>query len=197
MLSIRISADVPRSSLQGLNSCGIKTAISLAHYRLGTSLLSQAWEAICTDGRYQLPLDDWRDSLRHYLRHDPDGHVGQRNAALAASVTNNFPDTNVVMSHVRTLTTGGDCIPLDAEFGRSARFRAARIGQLCDRLFSWDVETMAAKMAKSVWPAIVMRLLGAEKHGLEWTEHQICRDVRARFSSAFTCSMLTLRVCAL
>ncbi len=164
--------------MQGLKGCGIRTAISLARYGLGTLLLSQAWEAVYTGNGYQLPLDDWRNTLRHCLRHDPDGYVGQRNAALTASVADNFPDVNIVMAHVRPLTTGGDVIPLDAEFGRSARFHVARIGQLCDKLFGWDVTTVVAKMAKSIWPAIVMCLLGAEKHEVEWAEHQICENVR-------------------
>ncbi|PIL35718.1 hypothetical protein GSI_02470 [Ganoderma sinense ZZ0214-1] len=161
---------------KGLEGCGIKTALGLARYGLGTSLLSQAWDAVYTGDGYRLPLDEWRDSLRYYLHHDPDGYVGRQNVVLAASVADDFPDIDVVMAHVRPLTTGGDCIPLDAEFGRSARFRVARIGQLCDKFFSWDAKKMADKMVKSVWPGVVMRLLGAEKHGLDWAEHQISKD---------------------
>ncbi|KAM5536755.1 hypothetical protein V8D89_009594 [Ganoderma adspersum] len=175
---------------KGLEGCGVQTAVGLTHYGLGTSLLSQAWEAVYTGDGYELPLDDWRDSLRHYLQHDPDGHVGQRHPALAASVPDDFPEINVVMAHVRPLTTGRDCISLDAEFGCSARFHVAKVAQLCDKLFSWDATTLAAKMAKFVWPAVVMRLLGAEKHGLEWAEHQIhtndCNTILSSITSTKT-----------
>ncbi|PIL25797.1 hypothetical protein GSI_11547 [Ganoderma sinense ZZ0214-1] len=190
LIAVLASSDYSK----GLEGCGVQTAAGLARYGLGTLLLSQAWRAVYTGNGYKLLLDDWRDTLRHCLRDDPEKHVGQRHPALAAAVTDDFPNMDVVMAHVRPLTTSWDRIALDAEFGRSAWFRVARIAQLCDRLFSWDAKKIAKKMAKTVWPAVVMRLLGVEKHGLEWAEHQICvEDCNIMLNSVVSAKTRTQR----
>ncbi|KAJ6622743.1 PIN domain-like protein [Mycena sp. CBHHK59/15] len=78
----------------GLDKCGISTAIGLARAGLGRQLISGLSGQSRSDSA--LFLGTWRESLRSELSTNASGHLAHRCKQLAAGIPSDFPDLDVV-----------------------------------------------------------------------------------------------------
>ncbi|KAI0703711.1 PIN domain-like protein [Cytidiella melzeri] len=98
----------------GLPGCGITTAHGLAGYYLGEELCSAVFRLHGAD--LTTFLEAWCARLRLYLLEDPKGFVGRRNAALAGSVPDDFPDLVTVNYYLNPTVSDLSTIEQVAKF---------------------------------------------------------------------------------
>ncbi|KDR76087.1 hypothetical protein GALMADRAFT_247269 [Galerina marginata CBS 339.88] len=142
----------------GLRGCGIKTAHNLGRYSgLGESLHLAA----CKITVQELPdfLLDWRDALRTELSSNVHGYLEARQPAVAISVTDSFPDINVLNHYVHpTVTLSQPAAQIDASEWVPRLPDLECLFRLCERSFSWEGREEILKKFKSlVWNGVCVR----------------------------------------
>ncbi|KAH6911752.1 PIN domain-like protein [Coprinopsis sp. MPI-PUGE-AT-0042] len=117
----------------------------------------------------------WRDSLVHHLRTDPEGRLGRSHEAVIASLGDHpsFPSLNILGLYLDPVTSAASEPAFTAEW--SARTAdIPTIIRLCERSFSWGTLEQLGECflgAKNLWPALVRSALllppnvGAVLHG--------------------------------
>ncbi|CDO74615.1 hypothetical protein BN946_scf184325.g2 [Trametes cinnabarina] len=139
----------------GLSGCGPVVAYGLAKYGLGRSL----HDALCSMSEDKLSafLPAWRAQLRDSLRVDPQGHIGRRHAALAASVPATFPDVAVARLFLDPPLL---CADQYALLGDARPVDLPRLGQLCERYFQWgSCAELLKTFRKTLWVGEAVHML--------------------------------------
>lgn len=103
-------------------------------------------------------LTAWRAELCYVLKTDPQQLIGGLRPAAASSISNMFPKTQVLEAYKRPLSLSSAALaPPEPELAVPS---LARIAELCERYFEWGKhETISVKLAKHVWPGIVLRMV--------------------------------------
>jgi Holliday junction resolvase YEN1 len=142
----------------GLPRCGPSIAHGLAKCGFGDRLL----EAARSMPRHGLEefLVTWRQELCDELRTNSSGHIGRKNPALAKSVTEDFPDIDVLLSYTNPITSESEGKAHKIKFIWDRPLDLGRIAHICELYFEWGVRSVIIKRFRSViWPAAVLRLL--------------------------------------
>ncbi|KAJ7222436.1 PIN domain-like protein [Mycena pura] len=88
----------------GLDQCGIVTAIGLAQAGLGRQLISGI--AGKSDAQSSIFLQIWQQSLRSELMTNASGRLPHKSRRLALQIPQNFPDLDVINLYLRPLVSG-------------------------------------------------------------------------------------------
>ena len=145
--------------LQGLCGCGPKIACGLAQYGLGQRLV-WACESY-NDMQLTMYLSDVRHELRHLLRTDPMGFIGQQCTVLADNVPEDFPSIQVLRDYAEPLTSWSQGEYMVASIPEVCS-READIGGLalfCSQRLGWVPSVMHNKFETCVWPGACLRSL--------------------------------------
>lgn len=111
-----------------------------------------------SDTRLANALDEWRESLRLYLRTDPDRYIGRREVALSKSIPNSFPDTEVLKSYIEPVTSATTGNIPNIEWRREPCL--GKLANVCELYFEWGVKPLIIKRFRTViWRGAVMRIL--------------------------------------
>jgi hypothetical protein len=103
-------------------------------------------------------LVGWRRDLRQALVNDPKGFLGRKYSNVAASVTEQFPDYDVVAHYVRPLTTfstggGGPTVP-DVE---SYQPHLSLLCTFCKQRFGWTYDDIICSIRTEIWQGAYTR----------------------------------------
>ncbi|KAF7310373.1 hypothetical protein HMN09_00579300 [Mycena chlorophos] len=146
----------------GMTGCGPKIARGLVKYGLGRSL----YDAARNLSRDELKtfLHEWRNQMRHDLRTDSKGYIGQKCVALSKRIPEAFPDIDIVLSYVQPITSESPLLRnRDDPRTRYTWSKEPDLGKLaftCEKHFEWGYRDMIIKRFKTViWPGAVLRVL--------------------------------------
>lgn len=104
-------------------------------------------------------LDSWRCELRFELANDPKGLLGRKYPKLAASVTNIFPNSDVLRQYTSPATSWSDGGSGPPDLNLS--LREPNIGALAEtseRLFNWS-SALLTKFNAGLWSGVCSRML--------------------------------------
>jgi hypothetical protein len=146
--------------VSGLKGCGRSTAHALARCGLGHKL----FEAART-----LPLDDlkhvflpvWREEVRQELRTDSHGFIRRKYPSLAGSISDDFPDIDLLLSYTKPLTTDITARGRNKEeISWDKDPSPSLIAAACEQFFEWGYEEMMLhRFRKWLWSPLVCRML--------------------------------------
>lgn len=133
---------------------GKRVAHGLARYGFGVTLRDAYW------GRGGVRLVDflpgWREEIRHVLCTDKGGHLGRRYARLSQQIPDSWPDIDVLADYINPVTSS----PEDLEYSWPHPPDIVRLGQLCERYFSWGTRAgISRHFASCLVPGVVTRIL--------------------------------------
>jgi Holliday junction resolvase YEN1 len=143
----------------GLARCGVTTAHALARCGFGDSL----YEAAVNIDRESLDdfLVSWRDELRNELRTNSKGEIGKKQVSLANSITENFPDIDILLSYVNPITSesmGRDSNNTKITWEREPDL--AKLAGVCELYFEWGYKEAIIKRFRTIlWHPMVLRIL--------------------------------------
>ncbi|KIY49867.1 PIN domain-like protein, partial [Fistulina hepatica ATCC 64428] len=144
---------------EGVVGCGPVIAHGLARCGFGDQLCGAANRL----SRDELPafLDNWRHALREELRTNARGFVGRKHTKLAASISDAFPDINVLLSYTHPITTesmGRTQNNLKLTWSRDPDL--TRLARICEQFFEWGFKELIIKRFRTIiWPGTVLRVL--------------------------------------
>ncbi|KAF7983636.1 hypothetical protein HWV62_20576 [Athelia sp. TMB] len=169
---------------KGLQNCGAGTALGVVKYGLGTSLCD-AMSAPDSG----MALVTWRAELCNILRTDPQQHIGGRRPAAADHIGTAFPNQQTLEAYTNSMSSLSD-----TQEPVLVAPNLPRIGELCERYFEWGGrDTILDKLAKHVWPGIVLRMLLTDIINSDTTlvsnstsKFAISRIIRQRLSNGIT-----------
>lgn len=102
---------------------------------------------------------------------DPEEHLGRAYAVVANSITDSFPDHDVLQKYVHPATTFSSHLATDSEDvastsqgGREYHTCSLQpclrtLASFCKNHFGWDADAAVAKMRATVWAGAELRLL--------------------------------------
>ncbi len=143
----------------GLARCGVTTAHALARCGFGDRL----YEAAVNIDRESLEdfLVSWRDELRNELRTNSKGEIGKKQVSLANSITENFPDIDILLSYVNPITSesmGRESNNTKITWEREPDL--AKLAGVCELYFEWGYKEAIIKRFRTIlWHSIVLRIL--------------------------------------
>jgi len=143
----------------GLARCGVTTAHALARCGFGDSL----YEAAVNINRESLNdfLVSWRDEVRNELRTNSKGEIGKKQVSLANSITENFPDVDILLSYVNPITSesmGRDSNNTKITWEREPDL--AKLAGVCELYFEWGYKEAIIKRFRTIlWHSMVLRIL--------------------------------------
>jgi Holliday junction resolvase YEN1 len=143
----------------GLMRCGVTTAHALARCGFGDSL----YEAAINLDRDDLEefLVAWRHELREELRTNSKGEIGRKQVALAKSISESFPDIDILLSYVRPITSesmGRESNNTRITWSREPDL--AKLAATCEFYFEWGYKEAIIKRFRTViWHSVVLRIL--------------------------------------
>jgi len=137
--------------------CGLKIAAGLAHSGLGDSLLAAA--RILHGDKLVTFLRTWREDLRHELAENKCGCLPSRQPVLLASISESFPNIEVLLLYVRPLVSPLDTIH-EGRAWISQNICMRQMAELCERTFSWGgTMEIIVKFINIVWDGVCFRQL--------------------------------------
>ncbi|KAF9495593.1 hypothetical protein BDN71DRAFT_858492 [Pleurotus eryngii] len=143
----------------GVSRCGPIIAHGLARAGFGESLYQAAQNLSQQDLIHF--LDDWRNELRHELRTNSQGYLGKKFVALSKSITNDFPNLEVLDSYVNPITS--ESMGRTIEMNRPRWEKDPDLGKLaetCEFYFEWGYKEAIVKRFRTViWPSVTLRIL--------------------------------------
>ncbi|KAI9057193.1 hypothetical protein FKP32DRAFT_1584326, partial [Trametes sanguinea] len=146
--------------------CGAAVAYGLVRYGLGRAL--HAALTSLSESDVQAFLLEWRAQLRDNLRNDPQGIIGRRHPALAASLPANFPDVAIA----RLFLTPA-LLPAERYAGLSnpRPIDLPSLSRLCERYFSWGSRAEILKTFRTtLWVGEALGMLISEgRHAIDGT----------------------------
>lgn len=143
----------------GVPGCGGATALALAHYGLGDTLL-QATENMATPQLAAFCVK-WRVELIDILRGDPRGLIGnQQRKSIADAVPHGFPSLDVLYSYTQPVVSS-NLSSLSFSFTtRRPRLAISPLATFLDHHLGLRTpDTVLPKFDRAVWPALVLRSL--------------------------------------
>ncbi|KAI0759110.1 PIN domain-like protein, partial [Fomes fomentarius] len=143
----------------GLHGCGIATAHGLAKAGFGDSLL-QAARTLSRDDLEDF-LVGWRKDICHELKTNSSGRLQRKSPALAKTITEDFPDIDVVLAYTNPVTSeakGAGHKNTVVDWDKEPDL--GKIAGLCEMYFEWGLKHVIIKRFRTVlWPSAVLRIL--------------------------------------
>lgn len=144
---------------KGLRGCGSDTALALASSGLGESLCAAARSA--SGNELQSYLVGWREQVRLFLRTNPQQSMQSRHPALAASISDTFPDISILHLYLFPITSSNSCMQnalLDTWMPDPVE-----ITHLCELYFPWATrQGIINKFETGVFQAMLVAALKQE-----------------------------------
>lgn len=144
---------------EGLHGCGIATAHGLAKAGFGDSLL-QAARTLSRDDLEDF-LVGWRKDICHELKTNSSGRLQRKSPALAKTITEDFPDIDVVLAYTNPVTSeakGAGHKNAVVDWDKEPDL--GKIAGLCEMYFEWGLKHIIIKRFRTVlWPSAVLRIL--------------------------------------
>lgn len=141
--------------------CGPKVSFALGQAGFGHKLVT----AYKTQRRVDF-VDDFlpafRVSVADALRRNPDNLLGRRFMKLADSITDAFPDLDVLDYYVNPLTSASRSAKWAGFASVVGRPDVGRLGQLMQGWQEWDERDVLAKFRTTVWEGLLARSLMEE-----------------------------------
>lgn len=143
----------------GLSRCGVATAHALARCGFGDSL----YESAVTLDRASLEdfLISWRDELCRELRTNSKGEIGRKQISLANSITEKFPDVDILLSYVNPITSesmGREHNNMKITWEKEPDL--AKLAGVCELYFEWGYKEAIIKRFRTIlWHSVVLRIL--------------------------------------
>ncbi|KAF8055904.1 PIN domain-like protein [Lyophyllum atratum] len=145
----------------GVQGCGVKTAVALAHAGLGRRLIAGIQEA---ERAATAPfLAGWRLAIVEELRTNASGHLKQRLPHVADAVPLDFPDIAIVNLYLHP-TTSEYADPSELpSLVQGHGLDLARLVRFAETHFLWgDPARIYRTLATKIFPGLAMRqLIGA------------------------------------
>ena len=134
-------------------------ACALANNGFGESLCNAAQSLSSIE--FSDYLFEWRKGVRSFLRTDPVRSMGARHPALASSMSDSFPNPDIINLYLSPLTSSKEDISnLHLDGGLPD---VVRITQLCELYFSWGApDAILSKFENGVFHALLMAALRDE-----------------------------------
>lgn len=142
---------------EGLPGCGPNVAHALARCGFGDTLL----EAAQTLPRERLPsfLSTWRHEVKQELKSNAHGYLNTKKVKLAASITEDFPDIDILLLYSNPLTSAKSSQGL-TNYLWDREPDLGKLAALCERKFEWGVREIIVKRFRTViWAPTVLRIL--------------------------------------
>lgn len=141
---------------QGLAKCGNTIAYGVAQTGLGDSLLL-AVRTLTPDG-LRVFLNIWRNTLRNVLKN---GSLGRKHPAVAAQVTDAFPNLEVLDLYINPVTSwsfGGAGVNSSHWVPKSPHIPS--ITRFCQESFSWgNAAQLPTKLFNVLLPSLCLHHL--------------------------------------
>jgi holliday junction resolvase YEN1 len=166
---------------KGVIGCGMTVARAVVSHGFGDSLCYAV--RTLSPQEFDGFLVKWRNNLKDFLREDPAQSMGSRHPALAAAISDSFPDPAILVlylfptvSPIKDLRRLGlnQCAP-----------DIVQITRTCELHFSWATrESIIPKFERGVFQAVLMAVLRQEVDVREARHEQYRADglgVRAAF----------------
>jgi Holliday junction resolvase YEN1 len=144
---------------KGVIGCGMTVAHAVVSRGFGDSLCDAV--QTLSPQEFSSFLAKWRNNLKDFLREDPDRSMGSRHPALAAAISDSFPDPAIVVlylfpavSPIKELRKLGlnQCAP-----------DIVQITRTCELHFSWATpDSIIPKFEHGVFQAMLMAALRQE-----------------------------------
>ena len=146
-----------------LNGCGIATAHALARCGFGEKLVN----ALDTHSGDILStyLAQWRDALRAELRTNSHGFMPRKQAKLADSLPNMFPNLKVLRAYVQPVTSESEArlaglSPSMPQIRWPHEHSLAALATICEDKFEWGtVQIIPRRFRNLLWHGSVIRML--------------------------------------
>lgn len=152
-------------STEGLDHCGMKTAVAMCKCGFGHSLFD-AYTTLPPNEFESSFLPNWRNQLIEELKTDSQGHVGRKMKALANSIPYTFPDLHILRAYVHPITS--------LSFGKKEGIRSLHyakmtfdrdpsfpaIAQIAEFYFEWGyLDKIIHRYKTLMWWGYLMRIL--------------------------------------
>ncbi|KAG2146592.1 PIN domain-like protein [Suillus bovinus] len=148
----------------GLAGCGPETALCLVHC-MNISILAH-------DG---IPLDEalkqWRDAARYHLTDDPTGKLSRAHPALARSLTESFPDPNVINLYAQPAVTPLAELPAVQS---PALPDLAPLALVIQQLLGWEPKKLVSTFHSTIWPVVVLHEMLKDLANNSPTSDEVC-----------------------
>jgi holliday junction resolvase YEN1 len=173
---IMVSCCVTCIVQKGVVGCGMTVARAVVSRGFGDSLCDAV--KTLSPQEFSSFLAKWRNNLKEFLRDDPDQSMGSRHPALAAAISDSFPDPAIIVlylfptvSHIKELRKLGlnQCAP-----------DIVQITRTCELHFSWATpDSIIPKFEHGVFQAVLMAALRQEVDVRE-AKHEQYREADVR-----------------
>lgn len=143
----------------GLEACGLKTAVALAHAGFGTKLFA-GLEQCHTPGAAAAFLAEWRLSLADELNTNRLGLLVKRQPTLAKSIPPSFPSLKIINFYLHPVTSqsqGGSSKVLTIT---RAGPNLPRLALFAEKYFQWGtVAGILRQFSSTIFPGLAIRQL--------------------------------------
>ena len=167
-----------------LNGCGIATAHALARCGFGEELVNAL--NVLPEDIFAEYLVQWRDALRVELRTNSHGYLPRKNARLANSVPDAFPNLKVLRAYVQPVTSESEALlagisPPVPQIQWKHEHSLAALALFCEEKFEWGTVHIIPKRFRSLlWHGSVIRILRRATLDLDWGEGASWNNGRVR-----------------
>ena len=136
--------------------CGPATAKGLARCGYGEQLLD-AFRNLHGSG-YEEFLEQWRAEIRLELSTNSRGYLPLARPHLAAALTDNFPNRQVIRLYIDPITSATPGYERTHTWG-FGQPEIARITEFCMQHFNWDHYTVLHHFSKDLWRGVFLQML--------------------------------------
>jgi holliday junction resolvase YEN1 len=142
----------------GIPDCGSATALALARCGFGDTLLKAA-ETLHGE-RLEDFLSTWRQNICNELIHNSRGFLTSRQPHLAAQISTEFPNRDVLHLYVYPLTSYSPTkTPPNHAFWKSREPRIFEISKFCSHNLGWKKgQDIAHRFRNTLWKGVFFRM---------------------------------------
>lgn len=146
-----------------LNHCGIATAHALARCGFGEKLVNAF--NVLSDDAFTEYLIQWRNELRAELRTNSFGYMKCKQAKLANTLPDSFPNLKVLRAYVQPVTSESEALsaamsPPVPQIRWTQEHSLAAIARFCEEKFEWGtLQIIPQRFRRLLWHGSVIRIL--------------------------------------
>lgn len=142
----------------GLEACGLKTAIALAHAGLGAKLFD-GLEQCGTPGKAAAFLAEWRLGLADELITNRSGLLAKRQPTLAESIPPTFPSLEIINLYLHPVTSQSQGSSQVLNITRAGP-NLPRLALFAEKYFQWGtVVGILRQFSSTIFPGLAIRQL--------------------------------------
>jgi hypothetical protein len=128
--------------------------------------------AMC-GGNSDRSLQEWRDSAKYHLMHDPTGQMGRLHPALARSLPDSFPDPRIIRLYARPAVMPLTELPI---LQSPAPPDLGLLAVVIQQLLGWDPAKLVSTFHSTIWPVVVLHELLQDLANNSPMSNEVCRN---------------------